>query len=122
MKTQIGIIGAGPAGLMLAHLLRSHGVDSVVLEARSRSYVESRIRAGVLEQGTVELLDELGLGLRMHAEGLLHKGIELGFHNARHRIDFVALTGRAVRLYGQHEVVKDLIGAAGRRGIPIYFE
>lgn len=122
MKTQVGIIGAGPAGLMLAHLLHSYGVESVVLETKSRTYVENRIRAGVLEQGTVELIDHLELGSRMHAEGMLHRGVELGFQQERHRIDLVALTGRAITVYGQHEVVKDLIAATETRDIPIYFE
>jgi p-hydroxybenzoate 3-monooxygenase len=107
---------------MLAHLLRSRGIDSVILEARSREHIESRIRAGVLEQGTVDLLDQLGLGARMRREGLLHNGIELGFHRKRHRIDFPLLTGRAVMVYGQHEVVKDLVSATEQRQIPIHFE
>ena len=122
MKTQIGIIGAGPAGLMLAHLLHAQGVECVVLEARSRAYAEARIRAGVLEQGSVDLLDGLGLGERMHREGLLHHGIELGFNGARHRIDMSALTGKAVMVYGQHEVVKDLIAGAEQRGIAVLFD
>ncbi len=122
MKTQIGIIGAGPAGLMLAHLLHAQGVACVVLEARSRAYAEARVRAGVLEQGSVDLLDGLGLGERIHREGLLHHGIEIGFNGARHRIDMSALTGKAVMVYGQHEVVKDLIAAAEQRGIPVLFD
>ena len=122
MRTQVAIIGAGPAGLMLAHLLHRSGVESVVLEARSREYVESRVRAGVLEQGTVDLLNETGLGDRMNAEGLLHHGIELGFGGRRHRIDMKALTGNAVTVYAQHEVVKDLIGARLKARGEIVFE
>jgi p-hydroxybenzoate 3-monooxygenase len=122
MHTQIGIVGAGPAGLMLAHLLRAEGIEAVVLEARSRSYVEGRVRAGVLEQGTVDLLNDLGVGDRMRREGLLHHGIDLGFNRERHRIDMTALTGRAITVYGQHEVVKDLIQAALDFGIQILFD
>jgi len=122
MRTQVGIVGAGPAGLVLALLLRELGIDSVVLEARSRQYVEQRLRAGVLEHGTVDLLNQLGVGARMEREGLLHHGIELGFNRLRHRIDFDALTGRSITVYGQHEVVKDLIQAVIDRGIPLLFE
>ena len=121
MRTQVGIIGAGPAGLVLAHLLHKHGVDCVVLEARSREYVESRVRAGVLEQGSVEILEELDIAARMHREGLLHHGIELGFNRERHRIDFPVATGRSVTVYGQHEVIKDLLAAADERKIPVHF-
>ena len=122
MRTQVGIVGAGPAGLMLAHLLRQRGIAAVVLELRSRSYAEGRVRAGVLEQGTVDLIDGLGLGERMHRQGLVHDGIELGFRRRRERIDMHALTGRNVTVYGQHEVVKDLIEAAVKRDMPLYFE
>ena len=122
IRTQVGIVGAGPAGLMLAHLLRQRGIDSVVLELRSRSYAEGRVRAGVLEQGTVDLLDSLGLGERMHRQGLVHDGIELGFMRQRQRINMHALTGRNVTVYGQHEVVKDLIEAAVKLDMPLYFE
>lgn len=110
MRTQVGIIGAGPAGLMLAHLLHLRGIESVVLETRSRDDVEGTIRAGVLEQATVDLLTETGLGERLHREGHPHKGIELRFAGRGHRIDFSGLTGgRAVTVYPQHEVLKDLI-------------
>lgn len=113
-RTQVAIIGAGPAGLVLSHLLARAGIDCVVLEARSREYVEQRVRAGVLEQNTVDLLDELGLGRRMHREGLVHEGIELRFGGRGHRIDLAGLTGgRAITVYGQQEVVKDLIAAGG---------
>ncbi len=122
MKTQVGIVGAGPAGLMLAHLLHLRGIESVVLESRDRPYVEKRIRAGVLEQGSVEMLEELGVADRMHQLGLVHHGIELGFQHTRHRIDFPTLTGRSVTVYGQHEVVKDLLAAADQRGLPVMFD
>ena len=122
MRTQVGIVGAGPAGLVLALLLRERGIESVVLEARSRQYVEQRLRAGVLEHGTVELLNQLGVGARMQREGLVHRGIELGFNRLRHRIDFDALTGKSITVYGQHEVVRDLIRAVIERGTPLLFE
>ncbi len=122
MRTQVAIIGAGPAGLMLAHLLHLRGVESIIIEARSREYVEGRVRAGVLEQGTVDLLNETGLGERMRREGLLHHGIELGFSGKRHRIDMKELTGNAITVYGQHEVVKDLIQARIVAGREIIFE
>ena len=121
-STQVGIVGGGPAGLVLAHLLQLQGIDSVVLEAKSRSYVEARVRAGVLEQGTVDLLDQLGVAERMHRLALQHRGIELGFRRKRHRINLHELTGNAVSIYGQHEVVKDLIAAAEERKVPIMFE
>ncbi len=122
MKTQVAIIGAGPAGLVLGHLLHLHGIESVILEARSRKYAEERVRAGVLEQGTVDLLNRTGLGERMKREGLLHHGIELGFAGRRHRIDMNELTGESVTVYGQHEVVKDLIAARFAGGGEIVFE
>jgi p-hydroxybenzoate 3-monooxygenase len=112
MRTQVGIVGAGPAGLLLSHLLHLQGIESIVLEARSRQYVEERVRAGVLEQTTVDLLKEIGVGERMMQQGLLHHGIELQFSGRRHRIDFPSLTGgKAVMIYAQHEVVKDLTSA-----------
>ncbi len=123
MRTRVGIVGAGPAGLLLSHLLHLEGIASVVLEARSRDYVESRIRAGVLEQGTVDILNQSGLGERMAEIGLLHHGIELRFRGERHRIDFPALTGgKSVMVYAQHEVVKDLIAARLAAGGDIRFE
>jgi p-hydroxybenzoate 3-monooxygenase len=112
MRTQVGIVRAGPAGLLLSHLLHPEGIESVVLESRDRDYVEGRIRAGVLEQGTVDLLVESGVGDRMKKEGMVHHGIELRFGGQGHRIDLHELTeGRAITVYGQHEVVKDLIQA-----------
>ena len=122
MHTQVGIIGAGPAGLILSHLLRQHGIDSIVIEKFSRSHVQERVRAGVLEQGTVEMLEELGLGERLQREGLIHQGIELSFLERRHRIDFQKLTGRGITVYGQNEVVKDLTDARLRHGGEIIFE
>lgn len=123
LRTQVGIVGAGPAGLMLSHLLHLQGVESVVLEARSRQYVEERIRAGLLEQGTVDLLVETGVGERMKREGLTHHGIELRFGGRGHRIDLSQLTGgKAVTIYAQHEVIKDLIAARLAAGGQIVFE
>ena len=123
LRTQIGIVGAGPAGLLLAHLLRLRGIESIVIETRSREYVESRIRAGVLEQGTVDTLHESGVGERMNRLGLVHHGIELSFNGRRHRINLHELTGgRAITVYGQTEVVKDLIAARLDVGAPLYFE
>jgi len=122
-RTQVGIVGAGPAGLVLGHLLHREGIEAVVLEARTREYVEQRIRAGVLEQGTVDLLNETGLGERMGREGLVHQGIELRFDRRGHRIALSDLTGgRAITIYGQQEVVKDLIGARVQSGAPLVFE
>jgi len=122
MHTQVAIIGAGPAGLMLAHLLHLSGIESVILEARTREYIENRVRAGVLEQCTVDLLCDTGLGGRMQSEGMLHHGIELGFGGRRHRIDLKSLTGDAVTVYAQHEVVKDLIRARLDYGGEIIFQ
>lgn len=121
-RTRVGIVGAGPAGLLLGHLLHQAGIESVILEARSRSHVEERIRAGVLEHGTAELLRDVGLGERLDREGLVHHGIELKFAGHGHRIDFQDLTGKGVVVYGQHEVVKDLIAARLTAGAPILFE
>jgi p-hydroxybenzoate 3-monooxygenase len=123
MKTQVAIVGAGPAGLLLSHLLRLQGIDSVVVETRSREYCENRIRAGVLEQGTVDTLVESGLGARMQREGLVHHGIELLFGRRRHRIDMTRLTGgRSITVYSQHEVVRDLIAAAIDHEQPVLFD
>jgi p-hydroxybenzoate 3-monooxygenase len=122
MHTQIAIIGAGPAGLMLSHLLHLSGIDSVVLERHDRAYIERRLRAGVLEQGTVDLLRESGVGERMDREGLTHHGIYLQFAGGRHRIDMTELTGRSIMVYGQHEVVKDLIAARLAAGGDLRFE
>jgi p-hydroxybenzoate 3-monooxygenase len=123
MRTQIGIVGAGPAGLMLGHLLHLQGIDSVIIEDRAREHVIERVRAGVLEQGTVDLMHEIGVGARLAVEGLRHEGIYIAFAGARHRIDLARLTGgRAITVYGQNEVVKDLIAAREATGRPLYFE
>lgn len=122
LRTQVGIVGAGPAGLLLSHLLHGQGISSVVVEAKDRSYVEERIRAGVLEQRTADLLVETGLGERLQREGLVHRGIELRFRGRGHRIDFADLTGgQGVTVYGQHEVVKDLIARRLADGGEIVF-
>jgi p-hydroxybenzoate 3-monooxygenase len=122
-RTQVGIVGAGPAGLVLSHLLYLQGIDSVVVENRSRQYVEERVRAGVLEQGTVDLLTEMGVGERMKAEGLVHYGIELRFGGRGHRIDFQDLTGgKGITIYSQHEVLKDLNNARVAAGGQVLFE
>ena len=111
MRTQVAIIGAGPAGLLLSHLLHLHGIESVVLESRSRAEIESTIRAGVLEQGTMDVLNNAGVGERMRREGALHHGFDLAFGGKRHRIDLTELTGGAITVYAQHEVIKDLVAA-----------
>ncbi|CAL8476314.1 4-hydroxybenzoate 3-monooxygenase [Caballeronia sp. S22] len=111
MRTQVGIIGAGPAGLLLSHLLHLRGIESVVLEARSQNAIESTIRAGVLEQGTMDTLNQAGLGARMQAEGALHHGFELAFEGQRRRIALTELTGHSITVYAQHEVIKDLVAA-----------
>lgn len=123
VRTQVGIVGAGPAGLTLAQLLAREGIDSVVLEARSREYIERRLRAGVLEQGSVDLLNEAGVGERLTREGIVHRGIELQFDGERHRIPLSELAhGRSIVIYGQTEVVKDLIAARLEAGLPLLFE
>jgi p-hydroxybenzoate 3-monooxygenase len=123
LSTQVAIIGAGPAGLMLGHLLHLRGIDSLIVENRSREYVIERVRAGVLEQGSVDLLTSSGVGDRLHREGMRHGGIHIAFHGRRHHIDMAGLTGgRAITIYGQNEVVKDLIDARTRTGRPLYFE
>lgn len=123
MKTQVGIVGAGPAGLVLSHLLARAGIESKVLEMHTRPYIEGRVRAGVLEQGTVDLLNELGLGERMMRQGLMHYGIELRFGGHGHRIDFANLTGgKGVMIYAQHEVITDLVAARLAAGGEIIFE
>ena len=123
MRTQVGIVGAGPAGLMLSHLLHLAGIESVILECRSRQYIEERVRAGVLEQGTVDLMIETGVGERLRREGLRHDGVWFSFDGRRHRINLSELTdGRAITVYAQQEVVKDLVQARMGAGGPIVFE
>jgi p-hydroxybenzoate 3-monooxygenase len=121
-RTQVGIVGAGPAGLILSHLLHLKGIDSVVLEVHSRKYIEERVRAGVLEQGTVELLTEMGVGDRLKREGLVHHGVEFRFQGQGHHIDFQDLVGRSITIYAQQEVVKDLVTARLASGGQIVFE
>jgi p-hydroxybenzoate 3-monooxygenase len=122
MRTQVGIVGAGPAGLLLSHLLHLQGIESVVLEARSRDYVENRIRAGVLEHGTEQLLNDAGVGERMRREGMLHPGVVMRFDGADHRIDLTDLVGKHMMVYSQHKVVQDLIAARLAAGGQILFE
>ena len=118
-RTQVGIVGAGPAGLLLAHLLHLNGIDSVVVENRSRDYVTDRVRAGVLEQGTVDLMVAMGVGAGVQRGGLLHSGVSINFGGERHRIDLAELTGgKAITVYGQNEVVRDLIDARVATGAP----
>jgi p-hydroxybenzoate 3-monooxygenase len=122
-RTQVAVIGAGPAGLLLGQLLHRQGIEAVILESRSRAYVEARIRAGVLEQGTVEVLREAGVGERMDREGLPHGGIYINYGATRHHIPMTELTGgRGVMIYGQTEVVKDLIAARLSAQAPLHFD
>jgi len=121
-RTKVAIIGAGPSGLLLGQLLHRAGIDSIILEQRSKEYVLGRIRAGVLEQGAVGLLEEAGCGARMRQEGLVHDGTEIAFGGVRHRIDFKALTGKTVVVYGQTEVTRDLMEARETAGAPIVYE
>ena len=121
MKTQVAIVGAGPAGLLLSHLLHLEGIASIVIESRTREEIEATIRAGVLEQGTVDLLAQSGVGERMKREGFRHEGIYLRFRGASHRIALSELTGRAITVYVQHEVIKDLVAARLAAGGDIRF-
>jgi p-hydroxybenzoate 3-monooxygenase len=121
LRTQVAIVGAGPSGLLLSHLLSLRGIDSIVLERRSREHVEQRVRAGLLEQGTVDLLRAAGVAARLDGEGLVHEGFALRFDGAEHRVDFTALTGWTTCMYGQQEVVKDLIRAREAAGGQVHF-
>jgi p-hydroxybenzoate 3-monooxygenase len=122
MRTQVALIGAGPAGMLLGHLLRQAGIDAVVLERRDRAYVEGRVRAGVLEQGTVDTLRRLGIDGRMATDGIVHGGTNLGYDGKIFRIDMAALTGSSVMVYGQQEVMRDLFEAAEPRGVRVVWE
>ncbi|UFN46856.1 4-hydroxybenzoate 3-monooxygenase [Roseomonas sp. OT10] len=122
MRTQVGIIGAGPAGLFLAHLLKARGIESVILEGRSRAHVEGRVRAGVLEPGTVDTLARLGLDARLRREGLVDSGLDMRFRGRTIHLDLPGLTGRSVMIYGQQEVVKDLVAARIEAGDPLLFD
>jgi p-hydroxybenzoate 3-monooxygenase len=122
MRVQVAIIGAGPSGLLLGAKLHQAGIDAIVIEQRSAEYVLGRIRAGVLEQGTVDMMDSLGLGARMHAEGLVHGGFNLGYRNTHHRIDLHALTGKNVMVYGQTELTRDLMDARAQWGAKTVYE
>lgn len=122
MKTQVGIIGAGPSGLLLARMLQLQGIESIIIEGRSREYIEARIRAGVMEHWVAELIDAVGLGARMRREGLVHDGLEISFAGQRRRIDLKNLTGKSILIYGQQEFVKDFVAARLDDGLPIHFE
>jgi len=122
MRTQVAIIGAGPSGLLLGQLLQRHGIDNVILERHTPAYVLERIRAGIVEQGTVDLLNEAGVGARMQREGLVHDGTQICVEGVRHRIDFKALTGKVVTVYGQTEITRDLMEARAAAGAPSIYE
>jgi p-hydroxybenzoate 3-monooxygenase len=121
VRTQVAIVGAGPAGLLLSHLLGLEGIDSVLIERQTAEYVRNRIRAGILEAGTVELLRQAGLGARLDIEGMEHRGIHLQWPGHRHHVDFADLIGRSVTVYGQTEVTKDLMAAREKAGRPAYY-
>jgi p-hydroxybenzoate 3-monooxygenase len=122
LRTKVAIIGAGPAGLLLGQLLHAYGIDNIILERQTPDYVLGRIRAGLLEEGTVALLDKIGAGARVHQEGLIHNGIELAFSGSRHRIDMKAATGKTVTIYGQTEVTLDLMNARRAAGLTTVYE
>ena len=122
MRTKVAIIGAGPAGLLLGQLLHLYGIENIILERQTGEYVLGRIRAGLLEEGTVALLDEVGAGARAHREGLVHHGVELAFGGARHRIDMHGATGKTVMIYGQTEVTLDLMNARKAAGLTSVYQ
>ena len=122
MRTQVGIVGGGPSGLLLARLLGLAGIDTVVLEKRTPEYLRARVRAGLLEQGTVDLLTEAGVGERLARERLIHEGVELAFGGQRHRIDLKGLAGKVVSIYGQAEIQKDLMAAHEATGTNVIYE
>jgi p-hydroxybenzoate 3-monooxygenase len=122
LRTKVAIIGAGPGGLLLGQLLHAYGIDNVILERQTAEYVLGRIRAGVLEQGTVDLLDQLGIAARLHREGLVHDGVEFAFAGSRHRIDMKQATGKSVTIYGQTEVTRDLMDARDKAGLATVYE
>src|SRR5271154_2807042 len=121
MRTQVAIIGAGPAGLLLGQLLHKHGIDNIILERQTGEYVLSRVRAGVIEQVTMDLLDEAGVGGRMHADGLIHEGVQICVNGVRHRLSFKDLTGKTVMVYGQTEITKDLMDGRAAVGAPTIY-
>src|SRR5579863_9095693 len=121
MRTQVVIIGAGPSGLLLGQLLHRHGIDNVILERQTGAYVLGRVRAGVIEQGTMDLLDQAGVGSRMHADGLVHEGVQICVDGVRHRISFKEMTGKAVMVYGQTEITKDLMDGRAAIGAPTIY-
>ena len=121
MRTQVAIIGAGPSGLLLGQLLHKHGIDNIILERHTGEHVLSRIRAGVIEQVAVDLIDEAGIGGRMHAEGMVHDGTQLCIDGVRHRIDFKELTGKTVMVYGQTEITRDLMDGRKASGAPTVY-
>jgi p-hydroxybenzoate 3-monooxygenase len=121
MRTQVAIIGAGPAGLLLGQLLHKHGIDNIILERQTADYVVGRVRAGVIEKVAMDLLDEAGVGARMHAEGLVHDGVQLCVDGVRHRLSFKELTGKSVMVYGQTEITKDLMDGRAAVGAPIIY-
>ena len=120
-RTQVAIVGAGPAGLLLGQLLHRHGIDNVILERQTGEYVLGRVRAGVIEQVTMNLLDEAGVGIRMHADGLLHEGVQVCVDGVRHRISFKEMTGKAMMVYGQTEITKDLMDGRAAAGAPTIY-